>query len=332
MPVRHHTRFTARPTGDPPVRAGGAGHLPDALRRPYRVIAFDWDGTAVTDRSADASLVADLLSHLLDCGVVVAVISGTSFANVDGQLSRDRTSYRRPGLYVLANRGSEVYTYDSTGAPQLVFRRAATPVEDSALSATTAAVVGELSNRFGLVTRVVANRLNRRKIDLIPFAEWADPPKSRIAELEVATSVRLREHGIPNGIGEVAALAGRHGRALGLADARLTSDAKYLEIGLTDKGDSLDWVVRNLIRAAGLSASDLLVIGDEFGPVAGLPGSDSLMMVPASAGATFVSVGAEPRGVPHGVIRRPGGPSAFVEVLGEQIRLRSAGTPNVGRS
>ena len=38
-------------------------------------------------------------------------------------------------------------------------------------------------------------RLNRRKIDLIPEPEWADPPKARIGELLDAVQARLRARG-----------------------------------------------------------------------------------------------------------------------------------------
>ena len=59
------------------------------------------------------------------------------------------------------------------------------------LDETTAAVRDELAERHGITTGVVADRLNRRKIDLIPEPEWADPPKARIGELLQAVDRRL---------------------------------------------------------------------------------------------------------------------------------------------
>ena len=44
--------------------------------------------------------------------------------------------------------------------------------------------------------KVVSERLNRRKVDLIPESEWADPPKARIGELLAAVEARLRARGI----------------------------------------------------------------------------------------------------------------------------------------
>ena len=40
--------------------------------------------------------------------------------------------------------------------------------------------------RHGLTAEVVSRRLNRRKIDLIPEREWADPPKAQISNLFAA--------------------------------------------------------------------------------------------------------------------------------------------------
>ena len=36
----------------------------------------------------------------------------------------------------------------------------------------------------------MSQRLNRRKIDLIPLPEWADPPKAQIDELLAAVEAR----------------------------------------------------------------------------------------------------------------------------------------------
>ena len=83
----------------------------------------------------------------------------------------------------------------------------------------------------------MSQRLNRRKIDLIPLPEWSDPPKAEIDRLLAAVEQRLRDAGIA-GLAEVAALAADVGREAGLADPRVTSDAKHVEIGLTDKSDS----------------------------------------------------------------------------------------------
>ena len=66
----------------------------------------------------------------------------------------------------------------------------------------------------------------------------------------------------------------------------------------------------------------MLIAGDEFGPLGGLPGSDSFLLVPEASRATAISVGAEPSGTPAEVISLGGGPELFVRVLADQLERR----------
>ena len=66
----------------------------------------------------------------------------------------------------------------------------------------------------------------------------------------------------------------------------------------------------------------MLIAGDEFGPLGGLPGSDSFLLVPEASRATAISVGAEPSGTPAAVISLGGGPELFVRVLADQLERR----------
>src|ERR671935_812408 len=262
--------------------------LPPTLDRRFEAVVFDWDGTAVPDRVADASELRALVEELCSRGLDLVVITGTHVGNVDGQLGARPAG---PGnLYFCVNRGSEVFQADANGL-RLLYRREASPEEEAALDAAAAATVAELGRR-GLTAEVVSQRLNRRKIDLIPEPEWADPPKARIAELLVAVEERLRSAGL-RGLGEAVELAEAAAAHAGLEDPRVTSDAKHVEIRLTDKSDSARWL---LLELAGLGAGAglVLVAGDEFGSLGGLPGSDSLLLVEEATRATSVSVGAEP--------------------------------------
>ncbi|MFS8637027.1 MAG: hypothetical protein FWJ74_03025, partial [Gemmatimonadota bacterium] len=156
------------------------GGFPPALLRPFRLIAFDWDGTAVVDRRADATAVRTVIDRLLRQGVLIAVITGTKFENVDRQLSSGIHGPHKQRLFILTNRGSEVWGFDAAGRRVLLHRRVATPEEERRLTAAADAVRAALVARTGLDIRVIYDRLNRRQIDLIPLAEWADPPKSQI--------------------------------------------------------------------------------------------------------------------------------------------------------
>jgi hydroxymethylpyrimidine pyrophosphatase-like HAD family hydrolase len=296
-------------------------NLPARLLRPYRVIVFDWDGTAVADRAADALEIRRLIARLLALGVIVVVVTGTNLGNIDRQLHFPLAGAESANLFVLTNRGSEVYGFKPTGEPRLIWRLEATTEQNRQLDEIADRVSRGLWDRYQLQTDVIRNRLNRRKIDLIPLPEWIDPPKSRIAALAEAVGQRLAAAGLPGGIADVLAIVEAAAREAGLADSRLTSDAKHIEIGLTDKSDSVNWVIRNLATPRGIPPRDILVAGDEFGVVAGSPGSDSKMLTPETAGATFVSVGPEPNGVPPGVLWVPGGPAQFAAILREQIDL-----------
>ncbi len=297
--------------------------LPAPLARRFEAIVFDWDGTAVPDRHADGTRIRRLVEQACAAGIELAVVSGTHLGNVDGQLAAHPAG---PGGLVLAlNRGSEVFRVDRDG-PQLVCRRTATADEDAALSRAAQLTVKRLAER-GLAARIASQRLNRRKIDLIPEPDWEDPPKAQIGELLTAVHARLAAAGIA-GLTEVVEIARGAATDAGLGDPRVTSDAKHVEIGLTDKTDSARWIMRELWRA-GIGPGQVLIVGDDFGPLGGLPGSDSNLLVDAGHGATVVSVGVEPSGVPAGVIGLGGGPDMFSAMLEDQIARRQRGEPPI---
>lgn len=288
----------------------------ELLDTSFQAIVLDWDGTVVPDRNADASGARQRIEALCDRGIHVFIVSGTHLANVDGQLRA------RPGgrgqLHLCCNRGSEVFAITSEG-PQLVDRRTATSKEDRALDRASEQTVGQLRSR-GIGAKVVSQRLNRRKIDLIPVPAWSDPVKADIARLAQAVAAELSSAGIAD-LGEVVGIAADAALAAGLADARITSDVKHVEIGLTDKSDSAEWAAAWLARR-GITGGLVLIGGDEFGPVGGVAGSDSLMMVDALVRAPVVSVGVEPGGVPAGVVHVGGGPVRCMELLDAQLLRR----------
>jgi trehalose/maltose hydrolase-like predicted phosphorylase len=290
--------------------------LPKAARRRFEAVIFDWDGTAVPDRQSDATDLRQLVEALCQAGMELILVSGTHVGNIDPQL---RARPPEPGhLHLCLNRGSEVFHVDEGGV-RLVCRRTASPEEDAALTRAAQLTVERLG-RQGLPAAIVSQRLNRRKIDLIPEPAWADPPKARLAELVAAVEERLHTHGIPS-LAEVVAIASEAGKEAGLRDPRVSSDAKHVEIGLTDKSDSAHWALNELWKR-GIGAGQVLIAGDEMGPLGGVPGSDSRLLVPDSARATAVSVGVEPGGVPPSVILVPGGPRAFLALLEDQLRRR----------
>jgi trehalose/maltose hydrolase-like predicted phosphorylase len=287
------------------------------LDESFEALIFDWDGTAVPDRQADATGLRTRIEALCATGLHLFVVSGTRLGNVDGQL---QARPRGPGaLHMCCNRGSEVFEVTETG-PSLVHRRTASPEEDKALD-QAAELTAKALQAHGLDTAVVTGRLNRRKIDLIPVAEWADPKKADFAQLAEAVTARLTNAGI-SGLAEVVELAEDAARTAGLPSPRITSDMKHVEIGLTDKSDSArfaaDWLARR-----GITGRLVLLAGDELGTVGNVAGSDSLMLISHLANAEVVSVGVEPGGVPARVLHLAGGPARFATLLDAQLARRA---------
>ncbi|MHB1132834.1 MAG: glycosyl hydrolase family 65 protein [Chloroflexota bacterium] len=300
-----------------------------ALSRPFKIIAFDWDGTAVVDRHADALPVRNIIERLLELGVYIVVVTGTNFQNVDRQLSSAIHGPHKRRLFILTNRGSEVYGFADDSHPALLWQRVASPVEEQKLTEIADAVRDTVAARTGLRFDVVYDRLNRRKIDVIPEPEWSNPPKSMIGDLLQAVESRLVSGGLPGGLREAYQLTLDLATAKGLPAVRITSDVKHIEVGLTDKEDAIRWLMGELAHKAAIPATDVLIAGDEFGPIAGFEGSDYKMFSPLANGATYISVGREPNGVPPGVLHVGGGPEHFLAVLTEQVELhaRLSGTP-----
>jgi len=286
--------------------------------RSYDAIVCDWYGTVVTDRSSDASAPRRRIEALCAAGVDVAIVSGTHIGNVDGQLNARPAGPGR--LWLCLNSGSEVFQVGPHG-PVLSWRRQASRAENRALDEAARQTVDELGER-GLQAAVVSSRLNRRKIDLIPLPEWSGPPQEHIDELLAAVEGRLKGCGLSS-LAAAVNLARNAARHTGLVDPRIMSDAKHIEIGLTDKSDSVAWVLERL-GAGGVGPGLVLVAGDEFGPLGGVPGSDSWLLSPRT---TAISVGREPGGVAPGVLHLGGGPPAFLELLEEQLDRRTRRFP-----
>jgi trehalose/maltose hydrolase-like predicted phosphorylase len=195
------------------VRTTVHRRLPPSLDRRFEAVVFDWYGTAVADRSADAGELRALVEGLTQLGLDLIAVTDTDVGNIDGQLG---ARLRGPGrLYLCVNGGSEVYA--------------------------------------------------------------------------------VQEDGL-----------------------------ELVEVELTDKGGVARWAFAELKRR-GIGPGLVLIAGDELGQLGGFAGSDSSLLVPGAARVTAVSVGAEPTGVPAGVIELGGGPDAFLRILSDQLERRRRG-------
>ncbi len=288
-------------------------------RQAFRLIVFDWDGTAVKDDSSDAREAARAVQDLLRLEVYVVVVADGNYADLERRFTRHITGSHKMYLYICANRGSEVFGFDARSGLHLLYHREATSEEDAALDRAAEAVKAQVERESDAGIEIVYNRLNRRKIDLVP--EWPDPPKTRTGRLLKETERRLREAGYTPGIKGVFEAAKLSAREMGLSDARISCDIKHVEVGLTDKSDSLRWVLAEVAEQRNIPYRDILVLGDEFGSVAGFEGPDSRMLLPDTQGITYASVGEEAEGVPAGVEHLGGGPDEFMRIMRDQAYL-----------
>ena len=296
-----------------------AVHASAALARRFEAIIVDWDATAVQQRCAAGSRLGKLLEQAAANGLELAVLSGTNVGNVDGQLAARPAG---PGGLILAlNGGSEVFSVDRNG-PRVAFRRIATADEDAALSRAAQLTVERLG-AVGLSARIASERPNGRRVELIPEPAWREPLDRSIPKLLAALRSRLAAAGI-SGLPEVVKIASDAAAEAGLADPRVTSDAKHVEIGLTDKSDSARWIMRWL-WARGIAPDQVLIAADQFGPLMGPPGSNPLLSASGAERPTVVSVGVEPSALPAGVIWLGGGPDALASLLADQIARRRRG-------
>ena len=288
-----------------------------ALDREFAVLCFDWDWTAAADPRDVAAAVRGRLERLTALGVDVAIVSSSGVTSVDGQLRARPDVEGR--LFMFLSRGSEVYVIGPRGA-RLLERRQATAEEEQQLAAAARTLRDTLA-AGGLDVEMVHDLLNRRSIDLVPG--WQDPPGSQDEKLRRHVEARLERAGL-HGLAEGLELARLYAREAGLLHPVVTSDLRHVEIGLTDKGDSMRSVLRSLIEARGRRPQDMLVVGDEFGPIGESDGSDFLTLIPELRRATFVSVGEEPRGVPPRVLHAGGGPGELMRILDDQLSRRAA--------
>lgn len=61
--------------------------LSPPLARPFQMIVFDWDGTAVESRREDAAPLRGPIERLLRSEVLIVIVTGTNFRNIDGTFS-----------------------------------------------------------------------------------------------------------------------------------------------------------------------------------------------------------------------------------------------------
>jgi trehalose/maltose hydrolase-like predicted phosphorylase len=276
----------------------------DGLDRTFDAVVLGWFGTAVPDGRASATAVRSRVEALCAAGVDVAVVSGATLDEVDGQLGARPAGPGR--LFLALSRGAELVQVGPAG-PGPIRRRPVRPDQEAALDTVATSVVAGLS-RQGRRAQVAPAGPDRREIAVAPGSIPARPAGgARTGGVDDLTAV----------VRDAAAAA----RAAGLPGARVTADAARVQVRLTDAADSMRAILASLAEG-GIGPGLVLVIGDEFAPFGGAAGRDALLLVPEAARATAVSVGADPAGLPAVVRHVGGGPPALLRLLDEQLQRR----------
>lgn len=278
------------------------------LDRTFAAIVIDWDGLSAARRPAQLRPVRQRIESLCEAGVHVAVVGAGDLTELERQL------HARPsgpgGLLLGLNRGAELYEVGRTG-PRLLLRRGASPQEIDALDKASELVVQTLIANG--VKATATTLLNRRSVEIKCDGELEASPD---AADDPAVSERLRQSNFTDRA-ELVRMATTLAQRVGLDEPRVMSDGEHLEIGLTDKSDSmLD--IADALSGEGIGPGLVLLVGIYFGPYSMVQGSDSVL-VPGVSRATIVSVGSEPE-VPAGVLFVGGGQASLVRLLDEQLR------------
>lgn len=284
----------------------------------YKAILFDWDGTAVQSRKAPADEVAARMKRLLAAGVKLAVISGTTAENIgDGRLHEFFTPEERKNLYYGLARGAYNYHFGDDGAPEIFCNMV--PERETMVKVHRACyeVHERLFSTYGFPTDIVFSRPNYCKIDLMVENDRGENLFFQEGELGKLKK-SMERHGIPGGLTGLLQMALDAGTAQGLK-LSATTDAKYLEAGLTSKSDNVGVILGELHRLYGITPKDCAFWGDEYvGMDEGLYGSDSFMITEASCGGDFFDVSEATGKRPEPVVALGGGVETFLAFLDKQ--------------
>jgi hypothetical protein len=254
------------------------------------------------------------MKPLLDKGIELAIISGTTYENIAGGSIESRfTPAQLNHLYLGLGRGAYNYSF-SEGKP-VVFANLLPDGETlEKIHRICFDIHLELKKKFDFDTDIVFSRPNYCKIDLAVDNNRGDNLFMQANELEVLKQ-KLADHGIDGGLQYLIDLSGEIGNRYGLTVAP-TCDAKYLEVGISSKSDNADTIFGLLQEKNGITPRDCAFWGDEYvGIEDNIYGSDSFMCTRLTKEGDFFDVSDLPGKRPEGVVRLGGGIGTFLDFL-----------------
>lgn len=287
----------------------------------YRAVIFDWDGTAVESRTAPTDEIIPLMIKMLERDVKLVIISGTTYENIAGGRMHELIPARLLGnLYLGLGRGAYNYRFDENGNAQSVYSNIPDLSQKIKIHTVCFDIHQYLLEYHGYETDIIFSRPNYCKIDLLVDLDRKGKLFLRPGEIDLV-SKRLEASGYAGGIRQLMEFAAKLGTYRKL-DIKATTDAKYLEVGISTKSDNVDYILDEIIFKQGIKIEDCCFWGDEFTSFGdGIFGSDAYMLTKASRGADFFDVSDAPLALPEGVQHIGGGIHAFRNFLELQSGL-----------
>ncbi|MDE6202529.1 MAG: HAD family hydrolase [Lachnospiraceae bacterium] len=285
----------------------------------YRAIFFDWDGTAVMSRKAPVEDAVSAMKPLLERGVKLAIISGTTYENIaGGTIEKYFTEKQLDNLYLGLGRGAYNYSFKD-GTPVIFSHRIPDGDMLERIHRTCFDIHMELKNKYDFDTDIVFSRPNYCKIDLMVSSQRGDSLFMQADELQMLKE-GLKTHGIEGGLGALISLSEEAGKKYGI-NAEPTCDAKYLEVGISSKSSNVDAILDRMYQESKIRAEECSFWGDEYvGIEDGIYGSDSFMCTEKTAPGDFFDVSELPGKRPSGVEQVGGGVNRFLEFLRGQAQ------------
>ena len=280
----------------------------------YKAIFFDWDGTAVVSRTAPADKVLPLMQKLMEQDTKLIIISGTTYDNIaEGKLHQLIPQRLQKNLCLGLGRGAYNYGFEN-GNPIILKSIMPNLNEKLKIHEICFEIHKYLLAQHDYQTDIVFSRPNYCKIDLLVDLDRKGKLFLQPGELDLVSS-KLKNHGYEEGIKGLMDYSVKLGENGGI-EIKSTTDAKYLEVGMSTKSDNVDYLLEEAVLREGIELEECCFWGDEFTYFGnGILGSDAYMITEKTKDAEFFDVSEQPLGLPEQVKHIGGGVKAFLDFI-----------------
>ncbi|TXK68101.1 HAD family hydrolase, partial [Paenibacillus sp. N3.4] len=253
--------------------------------------------------------------ELLENEVKLVIISGTSYENIAGGKLHELIDRKLlKNLYLGLGRGSFNYGFDEMGNLKILGGVLPKKEEVIKIHEVCFKLHKYLLSKYNYETDIVFSRPGYCKIDLLVGLDRQGKLFLQPEEIDMVTQ-RLKFYGYKKGIKGLMDYAGEIGKTVGI-DVKVTTDAKYLEVGMSTKGDNVDSLLEEVILSKAIKIEDCCFWGDEFTYLGeGVQGSDAYMITDKSRKGDFFDVSEAPLGLPPEVKAVGGSVNSFLNFL-----------------